>query len=742
MNPPIPHTPTAQPQHHKTKDHAISFKVSLRLLILTSIATSCCSFVEKTPLVLRRTHCTHSLMEMSSFATWDDNMRDLKSIQEQKTRDALLDALFFGPFDSPRSSSLRPVYLTGQARLPMVSNRTKTASTTERIALVLTSEKPDSSRIIVSSLLLPLASKAQLKLVSFAAAGRPLSKSILLGLNTLLVNRDNALFDNLPWSTWSVDPRRRNYDAAGNPIDSRFHLGKRDAYNRFMGKDWQGRSLALGNMALRLKYLMEGHDDDTGFSAESTGGEVFFDQEENQKILATRMMELHIRELQMELADVESQLAVARNNQGSTMGLEQSKLELLNSIVSAQEDLANILQGPSTSSSRIGEIMNRIADWTTDNGKNAAPYRGAMGYAPMLDSRKNIDDSQLPYTSPYDLLKEILEDQLNAKVIACVLENTSLLRGNLALGGTVVLQRITPTKTTVIAGEAVEYSDCDEDFGNEGLKAGETILVECDGDEAIGVALTYNVPLKVESDILERAAVLVQQIDNEEGKSNNIIEFLSPYKTVDPDMYFQLEGEASVSEASNPIAIPQTTTSLFDAIFEEKPKSLPLFPNNNPVKSLREFDSLSNDNKAKLLLEMSNFSGRLPRPRVLRTSQDNPLDKLLLPLIDESVRRQYLIRDAEARGDLDAAAELRAEKSRRQGAKEEAEKALESGMEDAYTQWKTEAEFLESLRADVTQDEGAYSRFLDRDYWYEKDRQATAKRVDRTKFGNLLDGIE
>jgi hypothetical protein len=560
-------------------------------------------------------------------------------------------------------------------------------------------------------------------------------------LNALLVNRDNALFDNLPWSTWSVDPERRNYDAAGNPISATFHLGKRDAYNRLMGKDWQGRSLAIGNIALRLKYMMEGDYDDDNPEEISTD-EAFFDKEESRKVLATRMLELHIRELRMELADIESQLAVVRTNEGSTIGLDQSRMETLARIASAQDDLTSLLLGPTQASSSIAGIMDRVAGWTTADGSNAAPYRGAMGYAPMLDSRKNINDSLLPYTSPYDLLKEILEDQLNAKVIACVLENASLLKGNWALGGTVVLQRITPTKTTTVAGETIKYNDYDEDFGNEGVKAGEIIVVECDCDEAIGVALAHNVPLKVESAIFERAAASVEKSESKEGKSNNIIEFLSMFKAVDSELTFQIEGEGTMSESSNPLSIPRTTTSLFDTIFDEKAKSSPLFPVDNHIKSLGEFDKLTNAAKAKMLLQMSNFSGRLPRPRVLRMSVDNPLDKLLLPLIDESVRRQYYIRDAEARGDVDRAAELRAEKSQRQIAIEQAEKALESGKEDAFAQWETETEFLESLRADVTQDEGAYSRFLDRDYWYEKDRQATAKRVDRSKFGNLLDGIE
>ena len=123
-------------------------------------------------------------------------------------------------------------------------------------------------------------------------------------------------------------------------------------------------------------------------------------------------------------------------------------------------------------------------------------------------------------------------------------------------------------------------------------------------------------------------------------------------------------------------------------------------------------------------------------------ANENPLDKLLLPLIDESVRNEYNIREAERRGDFSLANDLRNNKSDRQKAKEQVEAARREGNEDVAKEWENEAEFLESLRADVTQDEGSYSRFLDRDDWYERDRQRIANRAMRSSFGNLLDGIE
>jgi len=221
---------------------------------------------------------------------------------------------------------------------------------------------------------------------------------------------------------------------------------------------------------------------------------------------------------------------------------------------------------------------------------------------------------------------------------------------------------------------------------------------------------------------------------------------------LDPELSILMEGQAgnaSATERAAPVRVPRTTTSLFDSLFEPKPESAPsdLFPTDNPIDSLSEYDGLSDEDKARTLMSMSNFEGRLPRPRVLRacrTDKDKPnaLDELLLPLVDESIRRQYQIRDAEQRGDIDLVRELKESRSKRQIAMEKAEEARGAGSDDVAEWWESEADFYETLRADVTQDEGSYSRFLDRDDWYERQRQRQAKRVDKKKFGTLLDGIE
>jgi hypothetical protein len=676
----------------------------------------------------RVTQKCRSSLASSSTSNWDDNnYRKLQQMQETQTHSKLVDTLIV----SGSSSSLLPIYVRGQGKLPLSSSK-KNAT---QLVLFLTREEQVEST--TSSLILPLANSNQLKLISFAAAKRPLSKSVLLGLNTLLVNRDNALFDNLPWSAWSKDPQMRNRDAAGNSINEKFHLGKRDAYNRFIGKDWQGRSVAIGNMALRLKYMLEDtlqDDNDTNDDG--------VDDDENRKSLAQRILQLQIRELQMELAEIESQMTISRNDINESQRSAEEQAQKRQELVESQLRLEELSKVPETPTSIVSDVLNKIVEWSTLDGQNAAPYRGAMGYAPMLDSKQDIEESLLPYTSPYDFLKEILKDQLNAKVIGCVLENTSLLRGNLAVGGVVILQRIVAKETVKVLGESITVNKPEEEFGNDGVPGGEMMVVECDADEAIGLALTYNIPLKVESEVLERATAMAEPSNTNVVKDENIWNVLPVWVQMDKELSLGVEGVNQTARNTSPISIPRTTASLFDSIFESKPDNSPLFPTDNPIVSLGEFDALSNEDKAKTLLEMSNFRGRLPRPRVVRNAKDNPLDELLLPLIDESVRRQYLIRNAERSGDTARVEELKSAKSKYQAAKEKAEAARESGSDDATGKWESEAEFLETLRADVTQDEGSYSRFLDRDEWYERNRQATAKRVKKSSFGTLLDGIE
>jgi len=81
--------------------------------------------------------------------------------------------------------------------------------------------------------------------------------------------------------------------------------------------------------------------------------------------------------------------------------------------------------------SLLSSILGRLAEQ-----ENPPPYRGAVGYPAMLDTREEMFDmSALPYSSPYEMLLDVIGEQLNSKVVGCVLEPASLLEGNLVLGG-------------------------------------------------------------------------------------------------------------------------------------------------------------------------------------------------------------------------------------------------------------------------------------------------------------------
>lgn len=604
--------------------------------------------------------------------------------------------------------------------------------------------------IDISALPIPIASSlsaSAMKLLSHSYTSVPLSKSVLLSLNSLLVNRDGGLFDNLPWSTWSVDPDMKERDAANNVVDSKYAMGKRVAYQRFMGKDWQGRSISLTNMAKRLRYMLEADEE----SKKDSGSD-----DNTMLSLSQRLLELEITEATMFMAECEKNLAIAnaseKDDQYEVEQLEKARARLQLAETSLGELGGTTTDNQSKSQSLVLSILDKLSEQ-----ENPPPYRGAIGYPAKLDSKKEMfEDSVLPYSSPYELLNEIISEQLNSEVIGCVLEQCSLLEGNLVVGGSLLLKRKGVERTATLAGETVSYSDDDDDYGNEGVLPRSMYVVECFSDEAIGFAMTSRLPILVQREIYERAATKDVELDvmqasnvRNETKSAESLSYLNRIPVIRlfddiADLTTQVEGERVLSKSqSRFIRIPLTTNpSPFDGPNQSSAASNgPVFSTFNPVASLDEFDTLSEDDKVRLLLKLESFKGALPRPRAVK-SDPTLLDNMLVPLIDESVRRQYQIRDAERRGDFKEANALREEISPRQRALEEAQAAREAGLEERALQLEEEAELYKALRADVTQDEGSYSRFLDRDDWYERETKARIKRLDKKKFGSLLDGID
>jgi len=738
------------------------------------------------------------------------------ALRDEATINALLERVLLGTtFNSldDQDRRLSRLQLIGRGSLSLSTRGGKDGESIDASCLFLTDSPQTavSGDAPVNCLPVPLSDIAssanrQLKLLSFAHSGKPISKSLFLTISPLLTGRDGSLWDNLPWASWTIDPtRKRLVDAAQNPVLTKFHPGKKDAFERMNGKDWYGRSLSGGNLKARLDYWLDGLDDISLYleSENETEEEAKSIVDSNSdavdsipaaaapkfddgaaSILARRILEVEKAEATMAVAEAEQKLAILRGQEkqgddedgvGSSLNEIEARRNDLAEVETALADIESMEQEllndeGSSVAGGAGSILRDFLSALTSKGDDTtpktpeAPYRGAYGYSAVVDTPEEMFwKSVLPYRSPYDLLLEIISEQLNADVIGAALEDTSIFDNEVILGGAVVLRRRGRPKSITVGGESIEISDEDDDFGSLGVKEGELFVVECDADEAIGLAVAADLDVLVEDDILRTSrvdAVFSRGIDVADAKED--IATVDSIPLMTSSGYIseaERDGEMSSRSSSQPMPQPPKTTDAFLDFFAPKSSEY-VYSTDNPIQSLDQYDSLSIQDKGRLLISLPSFEGQLPRPRVLREYENNqkgnegkkkdaeriadpnPIDNLLVPFIDESVRREYLIRDAEGRGDVDEANRLREEKSKRLIARERADMARENGQDEEADLWEQEADLQASMRADVTQDEGEYSRFLDRDDWYERERVARAKRVDKKKFGTLLDGLE
>jgi hypothetical protein len=165
----------------------------------------------------------------------------------------------------------------------------------------------------------------------------------------------------------------------------------------------KGRRASIGNLALRLKYTLEQKQD------KPTTGDVY---------LTKRIMELQLREIREQMAELDYELAIARQNFPDDIPIwEDKRAACLSRLNTAEQTLQEFVQAqsPSSTTSALGDILDHVANSMTQEGRNAAPYRGAMGYALMLDTEEDIETGFLPFTSPFGLVKDILEDQCKAQ---------------------------------------------------------------------------------------------------------------------------------------------------------------------------------------------------------------------------------------------------------------------------------------------------------------------------------------
>lgn len=606
---------------------------------------------------------------------------------------------------------------------------------------------------------IPIASPSRKKLLPLLEAAyrnEAMSKVRCQALNSILVNRDNGLYDNLPWNEWGLGYEK---DAAGLPVDEKYRLGKRDAFDRFNGKDWPGRSFSIGNLAARAMYELRLDDDTTPLPNDAT-----FDDDATRQ-LAKRVLELELKEAAAVLAEAEEEFAISRmevENGGYDISSNQKLDDMYEAVADRRENLGKVqaavddFKSPATASSFMKKFLQGVIDMTTgendqdEDGKSKkAPYRGAYGYSPYIDSRSDMFDKIYPYNGPFDLLYEIITEQLQADVLGVAIEDSWLLDG-LVLGGACVLERtVSSRKETIqIGGESVEISTSNDDE-NDIAQSGDLKIVECDVEEALGVALASGLGISVERNIWEstriRAEYRVKQGNEDSPVEED--EVFPVILSVDKESSIRRSVESSQSEEENrrissPFSGIKSTSGLFSDPSESSGGSS-TNEDSNSVKSVEVFDSMSIKEKAALLLSLESFKGRLPRPRVIREAGNTakPLDDLLLPLIDEGVRRQLKIREAVKNGDTEVASELQQRRSKRQQARELAEAARRDGNDSLADMWNDEAELLSELKADTTQDEESYSTYLDKDEWYERDRASRAKKIKKSSFGNLFDGL-
>ena len=104
------------------------------------------------------------------------------------------------------------------------------------------------------------------------------------------------------------------------------------------------------------------------------------------------------------------------------------------------------------------------------------------------------------------------------------------------------------------------------------------------------------------------------------------------------------------------------------------------------------------------------------------------LTQLLEPLLDEDVRRRLAMRRALEEGDVGAAAALEAGSSRRGQLLAALRRAVDEERYGEAAELSLELRVETSRRADVTQDEGGYDRYLDQDDWYARGLAAERER--------------
>lgn len=271
------------------------------------------------------------------------------------------------------------------------------------------------------------------------------------------------------------------------------------------------------------------------------------------------------------------------------------------------------------------------------------------------------------YASPYHLLLDAVRRDCRADVSHVLVEKANLL-GGLVLGGALLLDPI----------DAQEKADKPQE------------LCECLPDEALGLALALQSVVHVERGVWEAEAV--------------------------PARYMQERGKLRLCATPRRRAASETgeaaggADKAGDADEGSGATWAPPLP--WEIRSMDELDQMSVEVKA-----LSAVAAGLRLPRA-REATEARLVELLEPFLDETVRNALQIRRALAAGEFAEATALRAAAPTRSAILDELRLAVADERFSEAAQLATALRTETARRADVTQDEGSYDRFLDQDDWY------------------------
>ena len=553
--------------------------------------------------------------------------------------------------------------------------------------------------------------------------------------NSIIINHpSNGLYDNLPYHWYNSNSN----SSTQQPTQSLSSFGgKRECYNILLGKDWY-----LWNTKSKQPATDE---NDVTTSTAAT------------KSLQSRIVQLQQQEFESQIAECDSEIAylLQQQRQEEVKNVDPSVissssqptgkkdlqywqqqrdilLEVLGTMTTDQEQKTEIFE---TSMARTlwSTIQRNLQSIRSNEKEMPTPSK------PEPTSTKSSMRSVVPYRNTYDMIRSrIIQDMLNADVMGILLENTSLLDGGsgMAMGGLIILQR--KPRTVQFFGESIPLSSAFNGTINDDI-----CFVECHVDEAIGMSLACQLPLWVAEESWKRGTVMCAcNPYQQQSDTDPLVQQPSIWYADDPELMVLVEGQSlnmTRTERVLPVRI-QRITNLYDSMTMVEQQYQPteplsprqskdLFPTDNIIQSLQQYDQMSIDDKARTFMAMSNVQQiALPRRRVV---EQNPkiIDDLLIPYIDESVRYEFYIRTAQLSGDMDKVMELKQQQSMRSKVRMYRINAEAASDDSSVEYWDKEVAFYSSLRADVTQDVGSYSKFLDRDEWYERDRQRMVQRM-------------